>query len=111
MYTLKKGRDEEGKPALLGPINKRVYASYAPKRHAFAVARREADKRGFTKKSRKKIQIVIDGDEDLATIRTGGQQRITCDVSRRCSQQSCQHDHWTMTLLREMFLKKQDSAG
>ena len=59
-------RDEEGKPALLGPINRRVYASYAPKHHAFAVARREADKRGFTKKSRKKIQIVIDGDEDLA---------------------------------------------
>ena len=66
MYTLKKGKDEEGKPALLGPINKRVYASYAAKRHAFAVARREADKRGFTRKSRKKIQIVIDGDEDLA---------------------------------------------
>jgi hypothetical protein len=36
MYTLKKGRDREGKPALLGPINKRVYASYAPKVHAFA---------------------------------------------------------------------------
>jgi len=68
MYTLKKGKDEDGKPALLGPINKRVYASYAPKRHAFAVARREADKRGFTRNSQKKIQIVIDGDEDLATL-------------------------------------------
>ena len=50
---------------LLGPINKRVYASYAPKRHAFAIARREADKRGFTAKSRKTIHIVTDGDEDL----------------------------------------------
>lgn len=47
MYTLKKGRDDDGKAVLLGPINKRVYASYAPKRYAFEVARREADKRGF----------------------------------------------------------------
>ncbi len=65
MYTLKKGRDRDGKPALLGPINKRIYASYAPKRHAFAVARREADKRGFTRGSRRTIQIVTDGDEDF----------------------------------------------
>jgi len=65
MYTLKKGRDENGKPALLGPINKRVYASYAPKRHAFAVARREAAKRGFNAKSGTRIHILTDGDEDL----------------------------------------------
>lgn len=65
MYTLKKGRDENGKPALLGPINKRVYASYAPKRHAFAIARREAAKRGFNAKSGKRIHILTDGDEDL----------------------------------------------
>ena len=65
MYTLKKGRDENGKPALLGPINKRVYASYAPKRHAFAVARREAAKRGFNTRSGKRIHILTDGDEDL----------------------------------------------
>lgn len=65
IYTLKKGRDENKKRVLLGPINKRVYASYAPKRHAFAVARREADKRGFQRGSRKLIQIVTDGDEDL----------------------------------------------
>ena len=64
-YTLKKDRDENGKRVLLGPINKRVYASYAPKRHVFAVARREADKRGFERGSRKLIQIVTDGDEDL----------------------------------------------
>jgi hypothetical protein len=61
MYTLKR----EGK-ALLGPINRRVYASFAPKRHAFEVARREANKRGFTPGSKKLIQIVTDGDEDLA---------------------------------------------
>ena len=65
MYTLKKARDQDGKPVLLGPINKRVYASYAPKRHAFAIARREAKKRGFTAKSGKRIHILTDGDEDF----------------------------------------------
>jgi hypothetical protein len=61
MYTLKRS----GK-SLLGPINRRVYASFAPKRHAFEVARREANKRGFTPDSRKLVQIVTDGDDDLA---------------------------------------------
>lgn len=65
MYTLKIGKDHDGKPALLGPINKRHYASCASKRHAFEVARREADKRGFAMGSGKLIQIVTDGDEDL----------------------------------------------
>jgi hypothetical protein len=64
-YTLKRAHDKEGNPVLLGPINKKVYASYAPKRHAFAIARREADKRGFTEQSGKRHQIVTDGDEDL----------------------------------------------
>lgn len=61
MYTLRRTADGR----LEGPINKKVYASYAPKRHAFAVARREADKRGFTRESKKLIQIVTDGDNDL----------------------------------------------
>jgi hypothetical protein len=61
MYTLK--RNEDG--LLEGPINKKVYASYAPKRHAVAIARREADKRGFNDKSGKVVQIVTDGDNDL----------------------------------------------
>jgi hypothetical protein len=61
MYTLR--RSEDG--SLQGPINKKVYASYAPKRHAVAIARREADKRGFTQDSEKTIQIVTDGDKDL----------------------------------------------
>ncbi len=61
MYTLK--RNDEG--LLEGPINKKVYASYAPKRHAAAVARREADKRGFSKESGKLVQVVTDGDNDL----------------------------------------------
>lgn len=63
MYTL---RREPGGKKLLGPVNRRVYASFAPKRHSFAIARREADKRGFTKDSGKLIQILTDGDEDLA---------------------------------------------
>ena len=43
-----------------------MYASFAPKRHAFAIAKREAGKRGFTKESGKLIQVVTNGDEDLA---------------------------------------------
>lgn len=61
MYTLKRSADG----TLEGPINKKVYASYAPKRHAVAIARREADKRGFGPDSGKLIQIVTDGDNDL----------------------------------------------
>ena len=62
MYTLK--RNAEG--LLEGPINKKVYASYAPKRHAVAIARREADKRGFKGNSGRLVQVVTDGDNDLA---------------------------------------------
>lgn len=65
MYTLRRGVDREGNPVLIGPINRRVYASYGPKRHAFAIARREADKRGFSSGSGKTVQLVTDGDEDF----------------------------------------------
>lgn len=61
MYTLKCSADG----TLEGPINKKVYASYAPKRHAVAIARREANKRGFEPQSGKLVQIVTDGDNDL----------------------------------------------
>lgn len=61
MYTLKRSADG----TLEGPINKKVYASYAPKRHAVAIARREANKRGFAPGSGKLVQIVTDGDNDL----------------------------------------------
>ncbi len=61
MYTLRQSADG----TLEGPINKKVYASYAPKRHTVAIARREADKRGFGPGSGKRIQIVTDGDPDL----------------------------------------------
>ena len=61
MYTLKR----QGK-YLLGPINRQVYASFAPKRQAFAFAQREASKRGFGADAGKVVQLVTDGDEDLA---------------------------------------------
>jgi hypothetical protein len=65
MYTLKIGM-HEGKLVLKGPINRRLYGSYANQRHAFAIARREADKRGFTHDSGKRVQIVVDGAKPLA---------------------------------------------
>ena len=61
IYSLR--RSDDG--LLEGPINKKVYASYAPKRHAVAIARREADKRGFSRNSGRLVQIVTDGDNDL----------------------------------------------
>ena len=66
MYTLRRGEDGERH----GPINVWRYASFAPKRHAFAVARREANKRGFGPKSGKPVQLVTDGDNDLASYAT-----------------------------------------
>lgn len=61
MYTLKR----QG-PYLVGPINRWVYGSFAPKKHAFIIARREANKRGFTPDSGKQVQLLTDGDDDLA---------------------------------------------
>jgi hypothetical protein len=60
MFTLKEHGDQ-----LKGPINRRIYASFGPKRHVFEIARREADKRGFTEESGKPVQLVTDGDQDL----------------------------------------------
>jgi len=65
MFTLKPHGNK-----LLGPINRKLYASFAPKRHASAVVRREATKRGFGPGSGKLIQIVTDGHPDLATYAT-----------------------------------------
>jgi hypothetical protein len=65
MYTLRYGSSAEGKRVLLGPINQWRYASYAPKRHCFEIAQREANKRGFTAISNKTIQVLTDGDEYL----------------------------------------------
>jgi hypothetical protein len=64
MYTLRR----EGE-RLVGPINRRLYASFGPKEHVFEVARREANKRGFGPDSKKTIQVLTDGDSDLAVYR------------------------------------------
>jgi hypothetical protein len=61
MYTLRR----VGTRRLEGPLNRWVYASFAPKKHAFEVARRMADKRGFGDASGKLVQMVTDGDDDL----------------------------------------------
>jgi hypothetical protein len=68
MYTLRKAYDARGRPILKGPINKKVYASYGGRRHAFAMARLLADKRGFTVESGEQVQIVSDGDPVLANL-------------------------------------------
>lgn len=60
MFTLKRNGNK-----LLGPINRKLYASFAPKRHAFEIARRDAIKRGFGPGSGKLVQIVTDGDLDF----------------------------------------------
>jgi len=65
MFTLKRHGNK-----LLGPINRKLYASFAVKKHAFAIARREANKRGFGPGAGKLIQIVTDGDPDFATYAT-----------------------------------------
>ena len=61
MYTLRR----RGK-LLLGPINKRYYGSFATKRHAVNFARREATKRGFPPGTNRVVQVLTDGDNDLA---------------------------------------------
>ena len=61
MYTLRTAGTE-----LHGPIGKWHYASFAPKKHAFATAWREAKKRGFDPDGDDVIQVVTDGDPDLA---------------------------------------------
>jgi hypothetical protein len=65
IYTLRREK-HQGRWVLCGPLNQWTYGSFAPKRHAFAVARREADKRGFTRDSGRLVQLLTDGDEDLA---------------------------------------------
>lgn len=64
MYTLKRSGSK-----LLGPLNKRLYVSFGPKELAFQWAQRQAARRGFGPDSGKMVQIVTDGDEDLATYR------------------------------------------
>lgn len=61
MYTLKRG--EDGK--LHGPINKKLYATFAGRKAAALWARAEATKRGFGPDTTKTVQIVLDGAKGL----------------------------------------------
>lgn len=61
MYTLKKGDD--GK--LHGPINKKVYATFAGRKAAALWARAAATRRGFGPETTNTVQIVLDGAESL----------------------------------------------
>jgi Uncharacterised protein family (UPF0236) len=61
IYTLKRGDD--GK--LHGPLNKKLYATFAGRNAAALWARAEAAKRGFGPKTTKTVQIVLDGAKSL----------------------------------------------
>jgi len=61
MYTLQRGAD--GK--LHGPINKKVWASFAGRQAAARWARAEATKRGFRPGTTKTVQLVMDGAKGL----------------------------------------------
>ena len=61
IYTLKRGPDG----LLHGPINKVVWASYAPRKVMLAWARRHATKRGFPPGTNKRIHIAVDGEKCL----------------------------------------------
>ena len=61
MYTLKRGADG----LLHGPINKKIWATFAGRKAAAAWARAEATKRGFGPDTAKTIQILMDGCESL----------------------------------------------
>jgi hypothetical protein len=57
MYTL--GRGEDGQ--LHGPVNKKLYGTFAGRKAAALWARAEASKRDFGPDTNKTVQIVIDG--------------------------------------------------
>jgi hypothetical protein len=61
MYTLKRGDD--GK--LHGPINKKVWGTFAGRKAGALWARAQATKRGFGPDTSKTVQIVMDGVESL----------------------------------------------
>ena len=63
MYTLRRGKD--GK--LHGPINKKIFGQFGPRKDAIAWARDQATRRGFGPETDKTVQIVIDGERCLRT--------------------------------------------
>jgi hypothetical protein len=61
LYTLRRGADGR----LHGPVNKKVWASFAGRQAAALWARAEATKRGFGPDTTKVVQIVLDGAKSL----------------------------------------------
>jgi hypothetical protein len=61
MYTLRRGDDGR----LHGPVNKKVWASFAGRQAAALWARAEATKRGFGPGTIKTVQLVMDGAKGL----------------------------------------------
>ncbi len=61
LYTLRRGEDGQ----LHGPINKKLYATFAGRKAAALWARAEATKRGFGPDTPKTVQIVVDGAASL----------------------------------------------
>jgi hypothetical protein len=61
MYTLRRGDDGR----LHGPVNKKVWASFAGRKAAALWARAEATKRGFECGTAKTVQLVMDGAKGL----------------------------------------------
>jgi hypothetical protein len=61
MYSLQRGPDGR----LHGPVNKKVWASFAGRKAAAAWARAEATKRGFGPDTDRVVQVVLDGAKGL----------------------------------------------
>jgi hypothetical protein len=61
MYTLRRGTDGR----LHGPLNKKVWATFAGRRVAAAWARAEATRRGFPPSRNRDVQVLIDGANGL----------------------------------------------
>lgn len=61
MYTLRRGADGQ----LHGPLNKKLYATFAGRQAAALWARAEATKRGFGPDTTKTVQLVMDGAKSL----------------------------------------------
>jgi hypothetical protein len=61
MYTLRRGGDGQ----LHGPLNKKLYATFAGRKAAAQWARAQATQRGFGPDTPKTVQIVLDGAKSL----------------------------------------------
>jgi hypothetical protein len=62
MYTLRRGADG----LLHGPVNKRVWGSFARRRVMLRWARAEATRRGFPPNTTKRVVVLLDGERCLA---------------------------------------------